>query len=117
MKKKIICFDLDNVICTTKKNYYKKSKPKKNVIKLINNLHKKGHKILIFTARGMSTYKKNIKLILKNYKLLTEKQLARWDLKYDKLIFGKPSYDIYVDDKNYNFKKNWYKKFKINGIK
>jgi hypothetical protein len=34
VKKKIICFDLDNVICITKKNYYLKSKPKKKVIKL-----------------------------------------------------------------------------------
>ena len=41
MKKKIICFDLDNVICNTKKNYYSKSTPKKNVIKIINELYKK----------------------------------------------------------------------------
>ena len=34
MKKKIICFDLDNTLCRTEKNYYKKSKPikKKNYI-------------------------------------------------------------------------------------
>ena len=29
MKKKIICFDIDNVICKTKTNEYSKSKPKK----------------------------------------------------------------------------------------
>ena len=27
--KPILCFDLDNTICTTKKNFYKFSKPKK----------------------------------------------------------------------------------------
>ena len=26
MKKKIICFDIDNVICRTRKNFYKDSK-------------------------------------------------------------------------------------------
>ena len=27
MKNKVFCFDLDNVICLTKKNYYHKSSP------------------------------------------------------------------------------------------
>ncbi len=31
MVKKIICFDIDNVICKTIKNKYSKSKPKKKV--------------------------------------------------------------------------------------
>ena len=65
MKKKIICFDLDNVICNTKKNYYSKSTPKKNVIKIINELYKKNYKIKIFTARGMGTYKGNLKMVKK----------------------------------------------------
>ena len=39
--KKIICLDLDGVICETKLNYYDKSKPKKDVIKYINSLYKK----------------------------------------------------------------------------
>ena len=30
----------------------------------------------------------------------TKKQLAKWNLKYSKLIFGKPSYDLYIDDKS-----------------
>ena len=38
LKKKIICFDIDGVICTTDKSNYHKAKPKKKVIKLINNL-------------------------------------------------------------------------------
>ena len=36
--KKIICFDLDNVIVKTKENNYKNSKPIKKNIKLINTL-------------------------------------------------------------------------------
>ena len=30
--KKILCFDLDGVICTTIKGEYKKSKPKKKIL-------------------------------------------------------------------------------------
>ena len=54
-----------------------------------------------------------IKLVLqkKGYKL-TKKQLKKWNLKYHKLIMGKPSYDVFVDDKNFEFSKNWLIKFK-----
>ena len=38
---------------------------------------------------------------------MTLKQLKNWDVKYNKLIFGKPSFDIYIDDKNINFKSDW----------
>ena len=37
----------------------------------------------------------------------TKKQLLDWGLKYNKLIFGKPSYDLFIDDKNLSFNKNW----------
>ena len=50
MKKKIICFDLDNVICITKKNDYKNSKPLTRNIKIINQLYEKNNHIKIFTA-------------------------------------------------------------------
>ncbi len=50
---KILCFDLDNVICSTKGNRYHESKPRKKIINLINNLYKKGYTIKIFTARYM----------------------------------------------------------------
>ena len=50
-RKKIICFDLDNVICVTKNNNYKESLPLTKNIKIINQLYNKGHIIKIFTAR------------------------------------------------------------------
>ena len=42
---------------------------------------------------------------------LTKKQLKRWDVKYHRLLFGKPVFDVYIDDKNFEFKKNWHKAF------
>ena len=34
----------------------------------------------------------------------TKSQINGWGLKYDKLFFGKPVYDVFVDDKNFEFK-------------
>ena len=48
---KTLCFDIDGVICTTNKNDYMNSKPKKRNIKVINQLFNKGYNIKIFTAR------------------------------------------------------------------
>ena len=36
----------------------------------------------------------------------------KWKVKYHELIFGKPSYDIYIDDKSIFFDKNWTEKLK-----
>ena len=40
---------------------------------------------------------------------MTMKQLKKWNVKHHKLIFGKPSSDLYIDDKALFFKDNWYK--------
>ena len=42
--------------------------------------------------------------------LKTKQQLKKWNIKYHKLIFGKPSYDLFIDDRSIFFKKNWVKK-------
>lgn len=113
MKKvRTICFDIDNTICLTKKNFYLKSKPIKKNIKFINFLYDNNFYIKIFTARYMGTYNENINLIKKKYFNKTEKQLKSWGLKYHKLYMGKPSFDIYVDDKSLNFSQNWLKQLK-----
>ena len=107
MKK--FCFDLDGVICKTKKNDYRKSIPNKNVIKMINDLYVNNY-ILIYTSRFMGRNKENKKLAHKSGYSLTLEQLKNWGLKFDKLKLGKPSYDVFVDDKNFNFEKDWLKK-------
>ncbi len=111
MKKKKLCFDLDGVICTTVGKKYKYAKPKKKIINLINKLSKK-HFIIIFTSRYMGRNKDNAKLAKKQGLRHTKEQLLKWNLKFDKLILGKPSYDFFIDDKAYGFNKNWYKNYK-----
>ena len=112
IKKKILCFDLDNVLCRTIKNNYEKSTPIKKSINLVNELYDKGYCIKIFTARYMGRNKENAVKAKKDAKNITKTQLKKWKVNYNKLIFGKPSFDIYIDDKNYCFNKNW-----TNGLK
>ena len=113
MKKKIkiICFDIDNVICETKGNNYNKSKPDLESIKVINSLFKKGYYIKIFTARYMGRYKGD-KEKVKKKRSETIKFLKVWGLKYNELIMFKPDYDIFIDDKAYGFSVKWKKFFK-----
>jgi capsule biosynthesis phosphatase len=109
--KKKFCFDIDNTLCLTKLNFYEKSKPIKKAINVVNKLHKNGHIIILFTARGMGSFKGNIKKIKKEYETLTIAQLKKWNVQYNELIFGKPSYDYIIDDKSVFFNKKWYEKF------
>ena len=107
MKKEIICFDLDNVICNTINGDYKTSKPIKKNINLVNKLYNKGFYIKIFTARYMGRSNDNVIKAKKKGLKSTIKQLKEWKVNYNKLIFGKPSFDILVDDKSLHYKKNW----------
>lgn len=42
--------------------------------------------------------------VKKNYYEKIKKQLKKWNVNYDKLIVGKPSYDFFIDDKCFNIK-------------
>jgi len=113
MKKKIIiCFDLDNTLCRTINNNYEKSKPIKKNINLLNKLYDKGFYIKIFTSRYMGRNNENKSKAKKMALKITKKQLKNWNINYNKLILGKPSYDVIIDDKSLNYKKNWTKDLK-----
>ena len=107
----ILCFDLDNVICKTKNVKYKNAKPIARTVKIINKAYNYKFKVLIFTGRFYGKCNGNLNKILKMDNGLTKRQLKKWKIKYHRLIFGKPMFDVYVDDKNFQFKKNWHKQF------
>jgi hypothetical protein len=88
------CFDIDGTICTDPQGEYGKAEPHREMVAVINRLRSEGHRILIFTARGSGTGL--------DWKELTERQLAAWGVGYDRLYFGKPPADVYVDDKAVN---------------
>lgn len=93
--KKEFCFDIDGVVCDNIPGDYERSEPRKNIIATINCLYDEGNTIKFFTARGTKT-----KI---DWRELTEKQFEDWGIKYHSLIFGKPTYDIFIDDKAINF--------------
>ncbi len=94
LRKKLFCFDLDGVICENI-NYknsnlinYNKSKPIRSAVRAINKLYDDGHRIVIYTARGMTRYNGNISLVKKKLGNITTNSLKSWKLKYQKLVFG-----------------------------
>ena len=112
IKNKVLAFDLDDVICKRPPNLdylgkikYKFCVPIKKNIKIINNFYDKGAIIRIYTARGMSYYRSDIKKIKKNLYKFTLEQLLSWAVKYHSLIMGKIHYDLLIDDKALNVHK------------
>lgn len=90
-----IMVDIDNTICNTFGNDYMNAKPIHENIKKINNLHKAGHTIIYWTARGRTTHM--------DWHYLTRKQLDDWGCKYDELdTLTKPAFDLLIDDKSVN---------------
>ena len=92
MKKYFI--DLDNTLCFTKLSDYNNSIPIIERIEYVNKLKSEGNHITIWTARGSRSGN--------DYKDLTILQLSQWNVNYDEILFGKPDYDIYLDDKSFN---------------
>tara|TARA_R110001592_G_scaffold321570_1_gene600138 strand:- start:341 stop:688 length:348 start_codon:yes stop_codon:yes gene_type:complete len=92
-------FDIDGTLCTLSNGSYEDAKPISNRIQKVNELFDSGHTIFLNTARGMGRTKDNGLLAEKLFRELTEKQLNNWGVKYHKLFMGKPSGDIYIDDK------------------
>jgi len=90
-------FDMDETFCDSikkdHKNYFLDNLiPNKQMIKMINKLYDKGHRIIVMTGRGAMT---GI-----DWKEETEKQLKTWNVKYHELRFIKKPLDyLYVDDK------------------
>lgn len=92
-------FDIDGTLTVPMdplgNHLYEESVPDLDVIKEVNRLYDEGHEITLFTARGASSGK--------NWHNLTLKQLTEWGVKYHELIDnGKPSWDIFIDDKAIN---------------
>ncbi|TAK36821.1 MAG: hypothetical protein EPO21_01380 [Chloroflexota bacterium] len=90
----IYCFDIDGTLCSITNSDYPKAEPFPDVIAEINRLFAEGHRIVLHTARGGAT---GI-----DWRELTERQLTEWGVQYHALHMGKPSADVYVDDKAIN---------------
>ena len=91
----ILYVDIDETICMSPDDRdYAKAKPIEKNIDKINKLYDEGNTITYWTARGTGS---GI-----DWRDVTEKQFDKWGVKYHDLKFGKPIYDLFVDDKNIN---------------
>lgn len=94
----IYMVDIDGTICRTPRvndvHRYDMSSPIKHRIEEINKLYDQGHTIIYWTARGSGS---GI-----DWTELTHKQLNDWGCKYHEARLGKPSYDIWIDDKAFS---------------
>jgi capsule biosynthesis phosphatase len=69
---------------------YSERVPRSDVIARINALHGRGAKIIIYSARNMSTYKGNLGLINKNTLPILIDWLKKHGVCYDEIHMGKP---------------------------
>ena len=103
---KTIAFDLDDVICCHHPDYdevgvdkYYHCEPIESGVELVSEYYDKGYRIIIYTARGMGAYKGNVNLVYERLYDLTFNHLNEWGVKFHRLVMGKLSYDLLIDDK------------------
>lgn len=92
-------FDIDGTICTLTNGDYRTATPYESRIDKINKLYDEGNVITLYTARGMGRTNNCQHTAEKLFLELTKKQLQDWGIKYHHFYMGKPSGDIYIDDK------------------
>ena len=96
----IYIVDIDQTICSTPvingKNRYDLSKPYPDRIEKINELYEAGHTIIYWTARGSGSGINQFQI--------THGSLWAWGAKFHELRLGKPSYDVWIDDKAFSDK-------------
>lgn len=104
---KIVCFDLDHTLCIpgagpdTQSKYAEAEPMVENIQKLVS-FKERGARIVIFTARRMLTHNGDVEKVKADVGLVTENWLSEHGVPYDELIFGKPYYDYFIDDKALN---------------
>ena len=90
--KMIIYVDIDETICRSPTSReYQYAAPIVSNIEKINEFYDAGNTIIYWTARGTGS---GI-----DWREVTEKQFEKWGVKYHYLFLGKPSGDLYIDDK------------------
>ena len=92
-------FDIDGTICTNSSGKYELAEPLQERIGIVNKLYDEGHTIVFQTARGMGRTNNNQTAAYVLFYDYTVQQLGAWGVKYHSLFLGKPSGDVYVDDK------------------
>ncbi len=100
-----ICIDLDGVICKLRgtNGDYSSLEPVPGAVECIKRLKEEGHYIIIYTARRMRTHSGNVGKIMADIGKVTLDWLAKYNIPYDEIVFGKPWADVYIDDNAVRF--------------
>ena len=89
----VIYIEVDETICNSPdKPDYTTSTPIIENISKANKLYDDGNTIIYWTARGTVTGM--------DWKTTTLNQFKEWGVKFHDLKFGKPYYDLFIDDKS-----------------
>lgn len=100
-----ICIDLDGVICQLKQKgqAYEELLPVPGAPEKLRQLKAAGHYIIIQTARHMKTCEGNSGQVVARMGKVTLDWLAKYEIPYDEIYFGKPWAQIYIDDNALRF--------------
>lgn len=108
MEKSTFVIDVDGTICVAEtvsgRADYVNAKPIKPVIRKIQDLKAQGHTVILFSARGMRTYRGDLAKIEEHIRPVMEAWLAKYSVPYDALMLGKPwgPNVYYIDDRCLN---------------
>ena len=97
-------FDVDGTLCPIKgeDESYADLIPYADMVEKLREYKAQGARIVLYTSRNMRTYKGDLSLILEHTKPELEAWLAKWDIPYDEIVYGKfwPGHrGLYVDDR------------------
>jgi capsule biosynthesis phosphatase len=100
-----ICIDIDGTICRFREpgEGYADVTPLPGAVEKMKALKAAGHYLILLTARHMATTGGNPGLAVARQGKTLFDWLARHDIPYDEMWFGKPQADVYVDDNAYRF--------------
>lgn len=97
-------FDIDGTICPIKKKEerYEDLVPFPEIVEKLQYYKANGARIILYTSRNMNTYGGNLGLINKHTAVVLNEWLAKWEIPYDEIVYGKvwPGHKgFYVDDR------------------
>lgn len=96
--------DVDGTLCEIKRpdQSYADLVPHRAMVDKLGEYQRRGYTILLFTSRNMKTYGNNTGLINKHTAPILLEWLAKWNIPYDEILFGKPwpgRKGFYIDDR------------------
>lgn len=103
-----ICIDIDGVLCQLRRpeQQYADLEPVPGAVEKMKSLKQAGHYLILCTARHMATCNSNIGMAVARQGRTLFDWLAKYQIPYDEIWFGKPHADVYLDDNGFRFT-NW----------